>query len=458
MPSASVTSRLAAGSTLLLDLVLVLACAWFAGSTTAEVWRLAGLGGACWLLALHLEGFFDRGRRRPAVGALGCLLLAALLTGLGLSAALFLSGHGPADVPGFWPFMALSLALLTIEKTLLRLLRSRARSRGLYLRHVAIIGSPEAVCRFCEFAAARPDWGIEVHPLAISGPATPTPSEASDWVDRFVGLLNSSTVIDEVVIAAGCEELSRFERAVSECTLRGLTVRFDLDSLGLPSGRTRLEFADSMRLVTVTRVPVDELALRFKAAMDFVGALVGLVLCGLAYVVFGPLILLESAGPILFRQQRVGLNGRRFNLYKFRTMVAGADTQKMELCHANLMKGPMFKVLDDPRVTRLGRFLRAYHLDELPQFWNVLTREMSLVGPRPPTPDEVASYSPHHWRRLSVKPGITGPWQLHGNLRVNDFEQVVKLEADYIDRWTLGLDVQILAATLWKLATGRRSW
>lgn len=198
--------------------------------------------------------------------------------------------------------------------------------------------------------------------------------------------------------------------------------------------------------------------MRAKAALDLLGGLVGIVLAGLCYVIFGPLIALESPGPIIFRQLRVGLNGRRFYLYKFRTMVVDAELRKVELEGSNLMRGPMFKMVDDPRVTAVGRFLRAYHLDELPQFWNVLRREMSLVGPRPPTADEVENYELHHWRRLSMKPGITGLWQIQGNSRVNDFEEVVRLDTEYIERWSLGLDLRLLVATVWKLFTGRRSW
>jgi lipopolysaccharide/colanic/teichoic acid biosynthesis glycosyltransferase len=157
---------------------------------------------------------------------------------------------------------------------------------------------------------------------------------------------------------------------------------------------------------------------------------------------------------VIFRQQRVGQNGRRFTIYKFRTMCAGAEQIKAALGAQNEMKGPIFKLRGDPRVTPTGRKLRSRHLDELPQFWNVLKGEMSLVGTRPPTDDEIVAYLGHHQRRLSIKPGLTGLWQLNGNGAVKDFEDVVKLDCEYIDNWSLWLDAKIVAKTVTKVMRG----
>lgn len=150
---------------------------------------------------------------------------------------------------------------------------------------------------------------------------------------------------------------------------------------------------------------------------------------------------------MIFQQTRVGRNGRRFTLYKFRTMRSSAEREQAGLLAANEMSGPLFKLRNDPRVTSVGRWLLRTYLDELPQFWNVLKGDMSLVGTRPPTPEEVSRYSPSERRRLSVRPGITGLWQIQGNGSVTDFDTVVRLDCDYIDRWSLLLDLKILLQT-----------
>ena len=160
------------------------------------------------------------------------------------------------------------------------------------------------------------------------------------------------------------------------------------------------------------------------------------------------MIKLESPGPLFFSQKRVGRNGRIFKIYKFRSMYADAEERKKELMEQNEMDGLMFKMTDDPRITKIGKFIRKTSLDELPQFWNVLKGDMSLVGTRPPTVDEFEKYESHHKRRLSMKPGITGKWQVSGRSDIQDFEEVVKLDCEYIDEWSPFLDIQILFKTV----------
>jgi lipopolysaccharide/colanic/teichoic acid biosynthesis glycosyltransferase len=188
--------------------------------------------------------------------------------------------------------------------------------------------------------------------------------------------------------------------------------------------------------------------------VDVASAAIGLIACGAAYVWYGARLKRETGGSVLFHQQRVGRNGRPFVLYKFRTMGVDAEQQKSALSLLNQMDGPMFKIEHDPRVTPTGRKLRRRHLDELPQFWNVLRGEMSMVGTRPPTGDETRVYRDHHYRRLSMKPGITGLWQLSGNRAVKGFEDVVSLDCQYIDHWSLWLDLKIMAKTVGKVVRG----
>ena len=185
-----------------------------------------------------------------------------------------------------------------------------------------------------------------------------------------------------------------------------------------------------------------------KRVMDIAGALVGLVISVPIIAVTAIPLKLESPGPLFFRQKRVGLNGRVFYIYKLRSMYADAEKRKQELMKQNKMQGLMFKMDDDPRITRVGKFIRRTSIDELPQFWNILKGDMSLVGTRPPTLDEYEQYDSHHKRRLSMKPGLTGLWQVSGRSDIHNFEEVVKLDVTYIDNWSLGLDMRILVKTI----------
>jgi lipopolysaccharide/colanic/teichoic acid biosynthesis glycosyltransferase len=182
-----------------------------------------------------------------------------------------------------------------------------------------------------------------------------------------------------------------------------------------------------------------------KRFLDIAGALVGLSIVALLYIPVAIAIQLDDPGPVFYSQIRCGLNGRTFRIWKFRSMVASADKLK-HLVH-NEAKGNIFKNRHDPRVTRIGRFLRKTSLDELPQFWNVLKGDMSLVGTRPPTVDEVMSYKRHHFKRLYVKPGITGEWQVNGRSAVEDFEEIVKMDLDYQKKWSLTYDLLLIVKT-----------
>ncbi len=183
-----------------------------------------------------------------------------------------------------------------------------------------------------------------------------------------------------------------------------------------------------------------------KRSLDILGAIVGL---GLTAMVFLPLALalyLDNPGPIFYRQVRCGWRGQQFRIWKFRSMVANADQLKHTV--QNQASGHIFKNDSDPRITRVGKFLRRTSLDELPQFWNVLRGEMSLVGTRPPTVDEVSHYNNRHWQRLEVKPGMTGEWQANGRSSVSDFEQIVDLDLGYMQKWSIGYDIQLILKTI----------
>ena len=262
-------------------------------------------------------------------------------------------------------------------------------------------------------------------------------------------------VVDEIFINGNTRESS--EALANELLELGLTVHFNLvrESRLMPNKLVErcgkyMVLTTSMKIATTRQVFI-------KRCMDILGSLVGLFLTGVALLVFAPVIKYQSPGPIFYEQTRIGRNGRRFKFYKFRTMVVGADQMKEELMEQNEMDGLMFKMEDDPRIFGIGKFMRKYSIDELPQFWNVLKGDMSLVGTRPPTLDEFAQYSPYHKKRLSFRPGLTGMWQVSGRSDIKNFEEIVALDTQYISNWTLGMDVRILFRTIGVVLTGKGS-
>lgn len=187
-------------------------------------------------------------------------------------------------------------------------------------------------------------------------------------------------------------------------------------------------------------------ASKLKRAIDILGSLVGLVITALLFIPLAILIRLDSPGPILFHQTRVGWRGKEFRLWKFRSMIKDAESYKHLV--PNQAQGPIFKNENDPRITRVGRFLRRTSIDEFPQFWNVLQGDMSLVGTRPPEVSEVERYTPYYWRRLEVKPGLTGEWQVNGRSAIDNFDEIVRLDLDYQQRWSVVYDIYLIWQTI----------
>lgn len=183
-----------------------------------------------------------------------------------------------------------------------------------------------------------------------------------------------------------------------------------------------------------------------KRCIDIVGAVIGLIITFVVAIPISITMMISDRGPLFYRQTRCGLYGRTFRMWKFRSMIVGAE--KLKHLVKNEAEGHIFKAVNDPRITPIGKFLRRTSLDELPQFWNVLKGDMSLVGTRPPTVDEVMNYQPHHWERLQVKPGMTGEWQVNGRSDISDFEMVVKMDLDYQHKWSLMYDLGLIIKTI----------
>jgi exopolysaccharide biosynthesis polyprenyl glycosylphosphotransferase len=264
-----------------------------------------------------------------------------------------------------------------------------------------------------------------------------------------------NNIVDDVIFAVGRRDLDRMEDLFLALQERGIRTRFALRLFPHSKAKVELEELDGVPLLSFSPAPSSVVALAAKRSLDIALSSLLLVLGLPIIVVIAAAIKLTSSGTVLYRQTRCGLNGRLFTLYKFRTMEEGAHEKRRELLALNEMTGPAFKLRRDPRVTGIGRILRRFSLDELPQFWNVLRGEMSMVGPRPPIPEEVAQYKPWQRRRLAMKPGLTCLWQISGRSDTRDFNEWMQLDLEYIDSWSPTLDVKILLKTIPVVLSGK---
>jgi exopolysaccharide biosynthesis polyprenyl glycosylphosphotransferase len=255
--------------------------------------------------------------------------------------------------------------------------------------------------------------------------------------------------IDEVVFALPKVHSNRLENLLKKCASIGLSVKIVPNLLdSYPAKQITVESLMGIPMLSYTPGNISAAGLFYKRILDLFGGFVGFALLAIIFPAIAIMIKTQSPGPVFFRQIRIGRTGRQFNLYKFRTMVVDAESKLKELLKLNEMQGPMFKLENDPRITKIGHFLRKTSLDEFPQFINVLKGEMSLVGTRPPTPNEVEQYEDWQRRRISTRPGITGLWQVSGRNKISDFSEVVRLDLEYIDTWRFIRDIVILWRTI----------
>ena len=272
-------------------------------------------------------------------------------------------------------------------------------------------------------------------------------NKISCTLDKLVNTVVTYQIDDVVFKLPGQGQKALFE-LITDFEDMGANCHYALDVPTGARGNATMEMFGEMFMATYTLRTQSTWQLVIKRVMDICGAVVGLILCGIISIFLIPAIKLDSPGPAIFSQIRIGKNGRRFKFYKFRSMYVDAEERKKELMKNNEMDGLMFKMEDDPRITKVGKFIRKTSLDEFPQFWNVLIGDMSLVGTRPPTEDEFNKYNGHYKRRLMMTPGITGLWQVSGRSSITDFDEVVKLDLEYIDNWSLLGDIKILFKTV----------
>ena len=263
--------------------------------------------------------------------------------------------------------------------------------------------------------------------------------------------------VDLVIFSVNHLVRRKIEHLIEAFSEMGIDSLITIDSFAIETLETKLEDFGTTNVIRLSPRLFTDGELLLKRLMDIAGALVGCFICIIFGLIVAPLIFLEDPGPIIFKQKRVGRNGKFFYIYKFRSMYQDAEAKLQTLKDQNEMQGFMFKMKNDPRITKIGKILRKTSIDELPQFFNVLEGSMSLIGTRPPTVDEYNQYSAHHKRRISIKPGITGLWQVSGRSEITDFEEIVRLDCFYIDHWSITGDIKILLKTFAAVFTGKGS-
>ena len=383
------------------------------------------------------------------------------------SASLFVAGVYMLKLPAlprlqFVIFLILQFAALFALRFVLLKTLHHYRARGRNRQQALVVGTRARVREIVDTMIEQRQWGLKAVGII-----------ALDTVDahkvlyryRDVPLVGSleklpdmikSNHIDYVFFTVPGNRIDEVRDAMLLCEEMGVMVCVQADFIELTASRYQAsEFAGKPAIV-YSREPELTAAITFKALVDRLAAIFGLLILSPILLTIAAIVKLTSSGPVLFGQERCGLNGRRFRVLKFRTMVANAESLKKRLEYLNEMDGPVFKIANDPRITRVGRVLRKLSLDELPQLLNVARGEMSLVGPRPPLPEEVRHYDIWQRRKLSMKPGITCLWQV-GDRNDSTFEQWMRQDLEYIDNWSLMLDAKILLRTIPAVihATGR---
>jgi len=389
-------------------------------------------------LVLEAQGFYNRPLFASRSRTAWLLLKTCSILTLGLVLALFLFRIDIARMVIVW-FGGISFLLVFAKEEVLRVLRARKFAREQCHRRFILVGSPEETLRMRRNIQPSAEQTIEIlDELDLSHHS----------VERLNQLLQEQS-IDGVMISAKRALFDRVEAAIRLCEVKGVKVWLLADFFQTQISRTTFDEMPDLPVLVFSSAPEASWQGMLKQLLDFAVALIALLTLAIPLALIALAVKLSSPGPIFFRQQRSGLNGHPFTIFKFRTMVTNAEQLKHELEAMNEMRGPVFKITNDPRITPLGKFLRKFSLDEFPQFYNVIRGEMSLVGPRPLPVHEVSRFNDlAHRRRLSVKPGLTCLWQISGRNNVKDFKDWVRLDLEYIDHWSFWLDLKILWRTI----------
>jgi len=350
----------------------------------------------------------------------------------------------------------IAVALLIISRLVYSIALSQLRARGVGIARTVIVGAGEVGRTVMRTIVARPEFGYQIVGFVDDdlekGQTDIGRLKALGPIDNLPRLIEEQA-IDEVIITLPWMSHRKTLRIVQECAQRQVGARIVPDLFQMSLSQVDVNDLGGIPLIGVREARIGRGALMIKRGMDIVVAAIGLIAGAPLTALLAMAIRLDSPGPSIFRQVRVGKGGKLFNMYKFRSMYQGAEEERENLLELNESNGITFKIRQDPRMTRVGRFLRRTSLDELPQLWNVLRGDMSIVGPRPNLPSEVAQYKEWHKQRLEVRPGLTGLWQVSGRSLLS-FDETALLDIYYIENWSLWLDCKILLRTVPTVVTG----
>ncbi len=355
----------------------------------------------------------------------------------------------------------LSVVLLGLSRLLKINLVSRMRRRGIGVDRVILVGAGEVARAVMRAVVANPEVGLDIVGFFDDNPVKGETDigrfKALGRIDANLAHVLQHEAIDEVIVTLPWQHHRKIMSIMTQCERQNVRVRIVPDLFQITLQRMQVEEIAGIPMIGVKEVGISGLNQFIKRSIDFTCSAIALTLLTPLMMLVALMIKMESPGPILFPQERVGKNGRRFTMYKFRSMIQGAEEQQKALARLNEADGPLFKIKDDPRTTRLGKWLRRLSVDEWPQFYNVLHGEMSLVGPRPPIPAEVEQYEEWHKRRLDVSPGLTGLWQVSGRSGLT-FDEMALLDIYYIENWSLGLDAKIMLQTIPRVLSGQGAY
>jgi len=360
-----------------------------------------------------------------------------------------------------WLFGVINFFSLLFERYCLLQCLEYFRSKGINRRKVLIVGDGEGSKRLVDYIQKYSDWGLDVVGfLDGNGHEVGSHYYGSTILGRLEDLpqVLHNYFIEEVIFTLPFHKLEKTKDLLSLCETEGVQTRIISDFYGGLIAKAEVETVHGLPIISYSTTPRKEWDLFFKRVIDIILSGIGLIILSPIFLIIAFAIKLNSPGPVFYRWNVVGLNKKKFISFKFRTMVNNADELKKKLLKQNEMNGAAFKMKNDPRVTKVGRILRKFSLDELPQLYSVFKGDMSLVGPRPPLATEIPEFQNWHRRKLSVKPGITCLWQCSGRSHIENFDDWVKMDLLYIDQWSLWLDIKILLKTIPAVLLGKGAY
>ncbi|KAA3612265.1 MAG: sugar transferase [Calditrichaeota bacterium] len=409
-----------------------------------------------WIIVMGTQGAYHDIRTKTIPVQAFAVIKTAFITTLILGAIIFLFKMKLTSRLFVGTYTSVTILLLVIGKMFVHNLLSILHEKGYNEINILLVGTGKRARQFIRQVNKHSNWGLHIVGL-VDDDHGMFGKEIEGY--RVLGRIQDipfilhRKVIDRVIFVVPRLWLNRIDEAILACEREGISTSISMDLYNLRIAKVRQTDFSGFPLLEFETFSAQEWELFLKRSFDIIFSIFLLVVLSPIILIIALTIKLTSKGPVLFKQNRSGLNGRQFTLYKFRSMIVGAEVKKRELERANEMDGPVFKIKHDPRITTIGRIIRKTSMDELPQLFNVLKGDMSIVGPRPPLPVEVELYQLWQRRRLSLKPGLTCIWQVSGRNNIK-FERWMEMDLEYIDNWSLWLDLKILFRTFFVVITG----